>query len=273
MLEARTAASGATGRNGGHCRAGRYLEFKDYVERYGVEEALKMEVLEEETVREIGELVRKERIECDLRNVETVDIFTDQPQFDAAIAALEARRKVFEGRVEAETLTKHRVWSEKETREELLIPEGVGAVSFRGYALSPYKLVCGFLGILVANGVNLQTNTPVVEVEQVKKRDGTEKWVVHTERGVVRAEKVILATNAYTSALYPPLGEFLIPTRAQVAAVRPGSNIAGNPALKRTCGLNSAISGDYMQTRMPPFSGAGDIIVGKKPFISKLYNI
>ena len=239
------------------------MEFKDYVERFGVEEALKMEVLEEMTVREVGKLVKEQGIACDLRDVETADIFTDQPQFDAAVAALEVREKVFEGRVEAETLMKHRVWSEEETKKELLIPDGVGAVSFQGYALSSYEFVCGLLAILIGKGVNLQTNTPVAEVEQVKKRGGMKKWVVHTERGVVETGKVILATNAYTSALYPPLSEFLIPTRAQVAAVRPGSNIAGNPALKRTCGLNSAISGDYMQTRMPPFSGAGDVIVGK----------
>ncbi|MAB91712.1 MAG: FAD-dependent oxidoreductase, partial [Planctomycetes bacterium] len=35
VLEARQACSGATGRNGGHCRAGRYLEFKDYLEQFG----------------------------------------------------------------------------------------------------------------------------------------------------------------------------------------------------------------------------------------------
>jgi hypothetical protein len=47
-----------------------------------------------------------------------------------------------------------------------------------------------------------------------------------------KADKVILATNAYTAALYPPAAEFIIPTRAQVAAIRPGSNIADNPALE-----------------------------------------
>jgi glycine/D-amino acid oxidase-like deaminating enzyme len=103
------------------------------------------------------------------------------------------------------------VWSAKETREELLIPEGLGAISFPAHALSPYKFVCRLLEICIAKGANLQTNTPVIEVSQTR---GSEKWIVTTaKRGEVIAEKVILATNAYKAALYPPLAEFIIPTR------------------------------------------------------------
>jgi glycine/D-amino acid oxidase-like deaminating enzyme len=112
-------------------------------------------------------------------------------------------------------------------------------------------------------GLNLQTNTPAVEVSPNSTKDGKKRWMVYTDRGEVLAEKVILATNAYTSALYPPLAEFIIPTRAQVAAVRPGSNIAGNPALMRTSVMTCAISGEYMQTRAEGFSGAGDVIIGE----------
>jgi glycine/D-amino acid oxidase-like deaminating enzyme len=112
-------------------------------------------------------------------------------------------------------------------------------------------------------GLNLQTNTPVLEILQVSNREGEKKWSVHTDRGAISATNVILATNAYTSFLYAPLSEFIIPTRGQVAAIRPGSNIAGNPALQRTAGLISAVSSDYMQARSEGTSGAGDIIVGK----------
>jgi glycine/D-amino acid oxidase-like deaminating enzyme len=262
ILEARQASSGATGRNGGHCRAGRYLDFKNYLEAFGKEDALKLERLEEENVQNLGKLVRELDIDCDLRDVETLDVFTDPVKWEAALEALAARKEVLEGNVQTEVLTKHRVWTAKETREELLIPEGLGAISFPAYALSPYKLVCALLELCVKKGVNLQTNTPVVEVSQHSARDSKQEWVVHTERGIITAEKVILATNAYTPALYPPAASLIIPTRAQVAAIRPGSNIANNPALKRTMILESPISGEYMQSRAEGFSGAGDIIIG-----------
>jgi glycine/D-amino acid oxidase-like deaminating enzyme len=118
------------------------------------------------------------------------------------------------------------------------------------------------LDICIKKGLNLQTHTPVVEVSQHPTRDSKTEWIVHTERGNIEANKVILATNAYTAALYPPAAEFIIPTRARVAAIRPGSNIANNPALKRTMILEGPISGEYMQSRAEGFSGAGDVIIG-----------
>lgn len=263
MLEARQTCSGATGRNGGHCRAGRYLEFKEDLEQFGEEEAVLMEKLEEDNVKNVGEFIKTFGIDCDLRDVETLDIFTDQKQLDDALESLKARKEVLKGHVEASILTKHRVWSAKETREKLLIPEGVGAISFPAYKLSPYKFVCKVLEMCLIQGLNLQTNTPALEVSPISTQDGTKGWMIQAERGVIFATNVILATNAYTSFLYAPLSEFIVPTRGQVVAIRPGSNIAGNPALQRTAGLNSAISGDYMQARSEGTSGAGDIILGK----------
>jgi glycine/D-amino acid oxidase-like deaminating enzyme len=261
MLEARQASSGATGRNGGHCRAGRYLNFADDLKNFGKEDALRLEKLEEENVKNVGEFIKEHGIECDLRDVETVDIWKDLKQWEDTLESLKKRKEMFEGRFEAEVLTKHKIWSKEEAREGLLIPEAEGAVSFPAFALSPYKFVCGLLEMCLKKGMNLQTNTPVVEVSKNSARN-EKGWIVYTPRGEIKAEKVILATNAYTAALYPPLADFINPTRGQVAAIRAGSNIAGNPALKRTCGLNSAISGDYMQSRAEGFSGAGDIIIG-----------
>jgi glycine/D-amino acid oxidase-like deaminating enzyme len=57
ILEAREASSGATGRNGGHCRAGRYLSFKNYLEKFGEEDTLRMEKLEEDKVKN-GSFIR-----------------------------------------------------------------------------------------------------------------------------------------------------------------------------------------------------------------------
>lgn len=229
-----------------------------------------MEKLEEENVKLVADFVKEHCIECDLRNVETLDVFTDSKKWEHALEALSARKAVLEGKVKMEVLTKHRIWSAKETKEELLIPEGVGAISFPAYALSPYKFVCRILEMCIEKGMNLQANTPVLENSQnnssspapTSSSGKPSSWTVHTERGDITAENVILATNAYTSKLYPPLREFLIPTRAQVAAIRPGSSIMGNPALRRTMGLESSVSGDYMQVRADGSSGEGDVIIG-----------
>jgi hypothetical protein len=63
--------------------------------------------------------------------VETVDIFTDAVKWDAALEALATRVDILNGIVETAILINHRVWSAKETQEELLIPEGVELFPFR----------------------------------------------------------------------------------------------------------------------------------------------
>ncbi|KAH8801722.1 FAD dependent oxidoreductase superfamily protein [Xylogone sp. PMI_703] len=277
MFEARQASSGATGRNGGHCRTGRYLNFEKDIENFGLEDAVRLMLLEENTVRNVGKTIQDLGIECDLRSVETLDIFTDEVQWADALRAVsrieeELQRDDGDERLKKGGITQHKIWSQDETREQLLIPEGLGAISFPAFVLSPYKFVCGLLELAISKGLNLQTNTPVVEVSPTsvafsylsgEQLPHQRRWIVSTrDRGEVVADKVILATNAYTAGLYPPLAEFIIPTRGQVAAVRPGSRIAGNPVLKRSAGLNSKESGDYYQSRLKGVSGEGDLIIG-----------
>jgi len=265
MLEARQTCSGATGRNGGHCRTGRWLNFKHDVDKYGQDEAIRLDRLEEVSVANIAKIIRDENIDCDFREVETVDLFTDLPKWIDAMENHEARRKAVEEQGEDSILslkTVYKIWNAPDSRKAFLIPEAVGAVTYTAYCLSAYKFVCALLEQSVAKGLNLQTTTPVTRVFLEGHGDSKPKWNVCTERGTIVADKVILATNAYTSALYPPLSDFIIPTRGQLAVVRPGSNIAGNPALKRTVGFYSAISGDYYQCRVRGQSGEGDVIAG-----------
>ena len=194
MLEARQTCSGATGRNGGHCRTGHYVSFKDDLETFGENDAFVDGEVGRRKCQESCEFAKTHGIDCDLREVETVDIFTDQKKLDHALSALKARRRVLGGHETANILTKHKIWSKKNTRDELLIPEGLGAISYPAYKLSPYKYVCGVLEMCLEKGLNLQTNTPVVEVSPSRNptRVGKKSWLVFTDRGVISAEKIIL---------------------------------------------------------------------------------
>ncbi|KAL6231697.1 hypothetical protein BDW75DRAFT_233404 [Aspergillus navahoensis] len=73
--------------------------------------------------------------------------------------------------------------------------------SFPAGQLWPYKLVMRLLEIAVSRGLNLQTNTLVTDIAQRPPHDGG--WRVTTSRGTIHARRVILATNAFTSALAP----------------------------------------------------------------------
>ena len=271
LLEARTAASGASGRNGGHCRAGRWLAFKKYVEEFGEDEALKFERLEEENVQDIADFVRTHNVDCDFRKVETSDNYVTEKEWNSALEVVRFREEVRCRRPDAGPLTKRRVIRGQEAREYMGMPTIVGTVTFPAYTQNPYQLVCKMLELSLDKGLNLQTNTTVVEVKPAMESTGPAKWQLKTERGVVNTSKVVLATNAYTNTLHAGLKftKFLSPSRSQVTAIRPANDVLHIPALRGSSGIDDLGSGDYFMCRAPGLKGEGDVLYGGGRAISK----
>ena len=72
----------------------------------------------------------------------------------------------------------------------------------------PYKLVSQLAAKLAEHDVvNLQTNTPVISVDQ----NHTGEFSLRTSRGTLKARKVIFATNAWTSGICPALTGKIVP--------------------------------------------------------------
>jgi glycine/D-amino acid oxidase-like deaminating enzyme len=266
MVEARTAASAASGRNGGHCRAGWWNRFPRYVEKYGEEEAVKIDNLEHANVQAMADFVRLHNIQCDFKPVETAEVFKTKEKFDAALNAVKFRQAFYQQRPESGIAVNHRVIQGKESQEAFGIPDIVGATTYLAYTQNPYLLVCRMLEMSLASGLNLQTNTTVTKIA---KQDNL--WEVITQRGSVRAKNVVLATNAYTNVLYPDLAAtgFLVPGRHQVAAIHPGDKAHEIPALKRSCALADYKGGDYFLVREAGLRGAGDMLYGGGEHIDK----
>lgn len=83
---------------------------------------------------------------------------------------------------------------------------------------------------VVAQGVNLQTHTPVSKNTELRNNSASSsRWQVETPRGTITAQKLILATNAYTSALAPQYQNKIIPVRGTCCriAVPPASLVTG----------------------------------------------
>ena len=264
MLEARTAASGASGRNGGHCRAGRWLKFKEYAETFGEDEALKFEKLEEENVQDIADFVRTHNVDCDFQDVETADCYVTENEWAKVLEIVRYREEMRQRRQDAGPLTKKEVLQGQKARDYMGMPTIVGAVTWPAHTQNPYRLVCKMLELSLDKGLNLQTNTPVVEVVPTTISNGPPGWDIKTERGVVRTNQVVLATNAYTNSLHAGLSstEFLKPARSQVTAIRPGNNVLDIPALHGSGGLDDVGRGDYFMCRAPGLQGEGDVIYG-----------
>lgn len=302
MLEARTAASGASGRNGGHVRAGWHLNFSRNADAFGDDVALAFERFEADNVADMAAFVRDNAVDCDFCDVETADVYTDPAAWTAALDNMQRREEAMrrQGPDDGKKRDKRRVLEREAAQARIGLPTAVGAITYPAHTQNPYKLVCRMLELCLGMGLNLQTCTMALQVLPPKleatgtgsAQDGqvqdsvstetetdtgtrTETWTVVTDRGSLKAHKIVLATNAYTNALHPRLRQtgFLVPARSQVSAIRPGSNIANHPVMTNTSvALNDIGLGDYFMVRNAQHSGAGDILYGGGRIISKSLN-
>lgn len=118
----------------------------------------------------------------------------------------------------------------------------------------PYKFVMGLLSRVLESGVNLQTHTPVSEVDGAPDSEGY--IAVTTARGKVRAKKVVYATNAYTAALLPDFEGKIIPVRGICTHIVPEKKPA--PPLSNSYIIRQgALEYDYLIPRLD-----GSIVVG-----------
>jgi len=101
----------------------------------------------------------------------------------------------------------------------------VGAITYIAAQFWPYKLVAGLIEILLKNGLNLQTETPVTRVSRNSKGNA---WVVHTPRGDIVARTVVHATNGYAQYLLPSFTT-ITPTRGCMQAQLPPKSLSEPP--------------------------------------------
>jgi glycine/D-amino acid oxidase-like deaminating enzyme len=150
----------------------------------------------------------------------------------------------------------YRIWSAEETEKVFLAGRALGAVSYAAGSLSAYKFVIGVLSLAVAKGLNLQTETPALQISQAEGG-----WIVNTPRGPIHTGKVVLATNGYTAHLQPGLQGVIVPLRGHVTAQRPGSRLPSN-GLVTTYSFIYADAYEYMISRPQGSRFAGDVVIG-----------
>ncbi|KAF1957868.1 FAD dependent oxidoreductase [Byssothecium circinans] len=247
LLEAREACWGATGRNGGHCQPLLFDRSSDVAE------------FELRNVAAVKSYIETHSVSCEWRSV------TGCRSFWTEQVMQEAEKEIAHLQEIAPEIAKHvTVIKDKEgLKKHRVSEEAAGIALTKGAAsLWPYKLVTFILEKLVRDGkLNLQTKTPVTEITS----EGN-KHTLHTPRGTITSSTIILATNAYTSALLPHFADLIVPVRGEMSALFPPeeSTILPNSHGMVAALGQSANNDDYLIQR--PFSGvpnpAGHLMFG-----------
>lgn len=256
MLEARTASSGATGRNGGHTKHASYRSFLDNLHLHGQDEAAKIVRFEHDCMTAVHAFAREHGIECDSWEGDTVDIFYDEGQWIKAKKAVAEMQRILEPN---EPASRYSFWNAIETEKRFMTKGAWGAVSYRAGSLSAYKLVIGVLKLALEKGLNLQTETPALRLR--RHEEDKVRWIVQTPRGDIQAKNVLLATNGYTAYLYPPLQGIIVPWRGHMAAQRPGSCIS-QTVHPGTYSFIHEKGYEYMIFCPPGSKFVGDVVLG-----------
>ena len=206
VLDAATIGFGASGRNGGWCSGLLPMSLSEMSERHGRYGAVAMQRAMHDTLDEVARVLSVEGADADFRHAGTLTL---------------ARTPAQEERLRADLAEAQRFgFGEEDLR--WLAPGEVGArcaaTNVRGALFSPHcavvhplRLVHAVAAAAAARGVQLYERT---RVSAVRPR------AVDTEHGKVRAEVVVLATEAYTVEL-PGRRRELVPLYSLMVATDP----------------------------------------------------
>jgi glycine/D-amino acid oxidase-like deaminating enzyme len=225
VLDARGAAGGATGRNGGMCAPMDCYDFRADIERDGLEEALAERAMQFETMDCQREYIEANGVEADLR-------------FDGYFTAWLNSGDVASGERAHETCIEHQdqcgdpycglnqALSRPDAVERMQSPSVEGALfQPAGGGLWAARIAFALLEDAIDAGVTLRTQTRVLSVDPAAAANqtaaGDPLWLVNTDKGPVRARHVVFATNAYTAGLLPEFAGVINPYRNQVVMTAP----------------------------------------------------
>lgn len=191
VVEQETAGFGASGRNGGWCSALFPVTATSVARRHGEPAARALRAAMRDTVVEVGGVAAAEGIDCDFGYGGTITLARSGPQLARARAE---QREASRWGDEVE------LWSAGTARERLAATDVQGATFTPDCArVQPARLVRGLADVVEGRGVRLVEQTSAVHVAP-----GRVRTIHHGEPGSVRARNVVLATEAWTSALTGP---------------------------------------------------------------------
>lgn len=205
VLEAADIGYGASGRNGGQVIPGLKHDPDELIARFGRERGETLVRLVGGAADRVFALIAKYGIDCAARQCGWI-----QPAHSAAEVQTIVRRthQWTVRRAPVELLARDRLAS--------LLGTDVYAAGWldrRAGALQPLAYARGLARVAMTHGARVHTWSPATRI--VRDR---EAWVVATARGEVRVRKVVLATDAYSGALWPELAaNQLLATSVQIA--------------------------------------------------------
>ena len=213
LLEAKTPGWGASGRNGGFCSVGGDKRGLNAIrKRFGADAALAYFNAQRAAIDLVAQLLVTNDIDADTHS-------------DGELKLAHHPRMLADLRADQSEWAQYGVDADLIERSEL-INRGMngafhGGLHVRvGFALNPGKYASGLANAARHAGVDVLGNSPVKKIAQANA-----KYVLDTPNGQLTADKIILATNGYSTDGVPDwlTGRYL-PVQSNILLTRPLSD-------------------------------------------------
>jgi glycine/D-amino acid oxidase-like deaminating enzyme len=232
VLEKDDPGYGASSRNGGAFGANLRISFATMIGKFGLAQATAYYRGAREALATLADTIESEKIDCHFARVGRFMGAHRPGDYEAQARDLELQRKHlgFDGEMVPRNEQRRYVGTDHYHGGRYTAWDG---------NLHPGLYHTGLLARAQAAGATVIGRTAVTAVA----RDG-DGFVVATDNGRLRADRVVMATNGYTGSLSPWLKRRLIPLQSQIIATEPLSPnlmatlMPGSRQLGDTCRLH-----------------------------------
>jgi glycine/D-amino acid oxidase-like deaminating enzyme len=208
IVEKEIAGFGASGRNGGWCFAGFPIGPLELLQEHGYDAARQVSLEMYRSVDEVGRVAREEGIDAH---------YAKGGELEVARAAydLPKLQRMYDGFRAIGLEDHYRLLDADETQERINVANALGSFHNReGAAIQPARLARGLARAVERRGATIYEQTPVTRFS------GNPSTSLVTERGTVRAKTIVLAGEAYLSAL-PGMERSIIPMTSHIVVTEP----------------------------------------------------
>lgn len=222
VLEADLCGAGASGRNGG-CVLSWATKYLTLQRLFGESEAIRLVKASEQAIDDIGAFCREHRIDCDFRGDGVLYTATAPVHIGSSDSVI--------GELERRGLNSYRQFLAEEVRRMAGSQRHLaGIFSPRGASVQPGKLVRGLRRVALEMGVRLYEHSAMTSLDE-----GSPP-TVHTAQGAVRAQRVVLALNAWTPEFFPEFERTIVVVSSDMVITEP------RPELVAGTGLGSGVA-------------------------------
>jgi glycine/D-amino acid oxidase-like deaminating enzyme len=205
VLEAQEPGWGASGNNGGQLNPGLKLDPDTIEATFGADLGRRMIAFAYDTPTFTLDLIRRLGIACEARQNGTLRAAYRETNAAAVEATAEqCLRRGMPVSVLDRSAVKEATGTDRYVRAML---------DRRGGDVHPLSYARGLARAAIVAGATIHGQTPATSL----RREGG-RWRIETPRAVVRAEKVLIATNGFTDDLWPDLRRTIVPVFSSIAA-------------------------------------------------------